>query len=92
MGGLFDKQSGHPLADKRELQRIIGELPADNAFKALDEIGIWLDSLLAGGDLSPDRSFDAARQLADAAAPHLRRLAHEYLHTPRLSRAEESRL
>ncbi len=37
MGGLFDKQSGHPLADKRELQRIIGELPADNAFKALDE-------------------------------------------------------
>ena len=92
MGGLFDKQSGHPLADKRELQRIIGELPADNAFKALDEIGIWLDSLLAGGDLPPVRSFDAARQLADAAAPHLRRLAHEYLHTPRLSRAEESRL
>lgn len=92
MGGLFDKQSGHPLADKRELQRIIGELPGDNAFKALDEIGIWLDSLVAGGELPAERSFEAARQLADAAAPHLRRLAHEYLHTPRLSKAEENRL
>lgn len=92
MSGLFDKQSGHPLADKRELQRIIGELPADNAFKALDEIGIWLDSLLAGGDMPADRTFDVARQLADAAAPHLHRLEREYLHTPRLSKAEENRL
>ncbi|MBN8556925.1 MAG: hypothetical protein J0L74_04525, partial [Burkholderiales bacterium] len=39
---LFDRQQGHPLAEARELQQIISELPRDNAFKAMDEIGGWL--------------------------------------------------
>lgn len=92
LGGLFEKRNGHPLADARELQQIVSELPKDNAFKALDEIGGWLESLLAAGDFPVERLFDAGRQLEDAAIPHLRRLSREYLHTIRLSRAEEKRL
>lgn len=92
LGGLFDSRKGHPLGDPRELLRIIGELPKDNAFKSLDEIAGWLESLLAADDFPADRLFEAARQLEDAATPHLRRLGRDYLQTLRLSKAEENRL
>lgn len=92
LGGLFDKRNGHPLADARELQHIVSELPKDNAFKALDEIAGWLESLLVAESFPVDRRYEAARMLEDAAVPHLRRLAREYLHTVRLSKAEEKRL
>lgn len=92
LGGLFEKKIGHPLADSRELQRIIGELPKDNAFKALDEIAGWLESLLAADDFPVERLFETGRQLEDAAGAHLRRLARDYLQTLRLSKAEEKRL
>lgn len=93
LGGVFASQSGkHPLADARELRRIISELPRDNAFKALDEIVGWLESLWASDEISPDRLFEAVRQLDEAAQSFLKRLAKEYLHTPRLPRSEEKRL
>lgn len=92
IGGLFEKKNGHPLADARELQHIVSELPKDNAFKAMDEIGGWLESLLVADGFPLDRRFDAIRQLEDAAVPHLRRMSREYLHTVRLSKAEEKRL
>jgi hypothetical protein len=92
LGGLFDRKNGHPLANPRELQQIVSELPRDNAFKSLDEIGGWLESLAVAEGFPADRLFVAASQLEDAATPHLRRLSREYLHTIRLSKAEERRL
>lgn len=92
LGALFDRQQGHPLAEARELQQIISELPRDNAFKAMDEIGGWLESLLAAEDFPHERRFEALRQLEDAASPHLRRLSREYLQSGRLAKAEEKRL
>ena len=92
LGGLFDRKNGHPLANPRELQQIVSELPRDNAFKSLDEIGGWLESLAVAEGFPVDRLFVAASQLEDAAVPHLRRLSREYLHTIRLSKAEERRL
>lgn len=92
LGGLFDRKNGHPLANARELQQIISELPRDNAFRSLDEIGGWLESLLAAPEFPAERLYEAATQLEDAAVQHLRRLAREYLHTVRLSKAEEKRL
>ena len=56
LGGLFAHgANGHPLADPRELKRIVAELPKDNAFKALDEIAGWLESLLASDGIPTDR-------------------------------------
>jgi len=92
LGALFDRKNGHPLANARELQQIVSELPRDNAFKSLDEIGGWLESLAVATDFPADRLFVAASQLEDAASAHLRRLSREYLHTVRLSKAEERRL
>ncbi len=89
---LFSSRPDHPLADAREFKRILGEIPLDNAFKAIDEIVGWFESLANAEGFRPDQLFDAVRQLDDAAQPHLRRLARDYLNSPRLSRAEEKRL
>lgn len=92
LGGFFGQKNEHPLADPRELRQILAELPTTNAFKALDEIAGWLESLQAADGIPPDRVYEAARQLEDAAQPALKRLTREYLHTARLNRSDEKRL
>jgi len=92
LGNVFGQKDLHPLADGRELKRILDELPRDNAFRALDEIAGWLESLQATEECSPDRVYEVARQLEEAAQPHLKRLARDYLHTARLPRSDEKRL
>jgi len=92
LGRLVSQKSDHPLADPRALRRVVAELPADNAFKSLDEIAGWLESLLATGECPLERAYEAAVQLEEAAQPHLKRLSLEYLHTPRLTRSNEQRL
>jgi hypothetical protein len=89
---LFSSRPDHPLADAKELKRVIAELPLDNAFKAVDEIAGWLESLGNADGFRADLLFDVARQLDDAAQPHLKTLARNYLNSPRLSRSEEKRL
>ena len=92
LGAVFASKNLHPLQNDREFKRIINELPKDNAFRALDEIAGWLESLQLADDCPADRVYDVARQLEDVAQPYLKRLAHNYLNTPRLPRAEEKRL
>ncbi|MCE1183635.1 MAG: hypothetical protein LWW81_15215 [Rhodocyclales bacterium] len=92
LGGLFAQKSVHPLADPRELRRVLGEVPRDNAFSALESLSSTLQSLAEGHDLALERLFEILAALEDAALPHLERLSREYLHGPRLSRAEEKRL
>lgn len=95
LGGVtkfFGPKTDHPLADAKEFRRILAELPIDNAFKALDEVLGWFESLLAAGDFPEDVMFDVVRQLEEAAQPHVRRLARDYLHAPRLSKTEEKRM
>lgn len=90
--GVFSPKDIHPLLDARELRKTISELPKDNAFRALDEIVGWLESLQVVHEFSAERLFEAARQLDEAAQPHLKRLTKEYLHNIRLARADEHRL
>lgn len=92
LGGIFARKDLHPLADAAELKRILAALPKDNAFRALDELAGWLESAQAADQLPLDRLYEAARQMDEAAQPHLRRLCRDYLHTPRLSRGEEKKL
>lgn len=63
VAGLFARKTDYPLADHHELEEMIGELPGDNAFKALDEIAGSLESL-KGADFSDDRLFEAMRRLS----------------------------
>ena len=92
LGGLFGSKTDHPLADPREMRRLIAEIPTDNAFKALDEVAGWLESLLQVPDFPVDRLFEAACLLDEAAQPHVRRLTRDYLYAQRPSKAEEKRL
>lgn len=82
----------HPLADPKELQRALAELPLDRPYKALDEIVGWLESMQGENDLTGVALFEATRQLDEAAQTPLRRLAHDYLSASRLPRLEERRL
>ena len=89
--GAFDHKDVHPLADARELQRILAEIPSDKYFKALGEIVGWLEALQSE-EMPGLALFEATRQLDEAAQLALRRVARDYLHTPRLSRNDEKRL
>lgn len=92
LGGLLGPKIDHPLADAKELRRIIAELPVDNAFKTLDEVTGWLESLESANDFPPELLLQVVTQLDDAAQPHVRRLGRDYLQATRMSRAEEKRL
>ncbi|MGE5386820.1 MAG: hypothetical protein ACM3SV_13145, partial [Betaproteobacteria bacterium] len=92
MTDLFGPKVDHPLADPKDLRRVLSELPLDNAFKALDEVTGWLESLRAAPQFPEDLLFDVVRQLEEAAQPHVRRLSRDYLHAPRLSKTEEKRM
>ena len=61
LGGLFAQKSEHPLADARELRKVLSELPRDNAFKALDEIAGWSAMTDASSSCSLLESESAAR-------------------------------
>ena len=92
LGDLFGQKVDHPLANPKELKLAIDALPKDNAFKALDEIAGWLESLQMVSEFPWARLYEAARQLEDASVFSLRRLAREYLLTPRLNKPDERRL
>ncbi|MBS1199095.1 MAG: hypothetical protein H6R18_2880 [Proteobacteria bacterium] len=92
VANLFGSKTDHPLADPKEFRRILSELPIDNAFKALDEVAGWFESLQNAPNFPEDILFDVVRQLEDTALPHVRRLSRDYLQAPRLSKTEENRM
>lgn len=92
LGGIFAQKNDHPLANPREMRKILNDLPKDNAFKAQDEITGWLESVAGVDDFPVDRLYEVAQALDEAAQPHLRRLSREYFQAARLSRSEEKRL
>ncbi|AXS81389.1 hypothetical protein HYN24_02535 [Dechloromonas sp. HYN0024] len=92
LGGFFAQKTDHPLANAREFRKVLSELPKDNAFKALDEITGWLESLEGANGFPISTMYEVLEQLEEAAQPHLKRLARDYFGTARLSRSEENRL
>jgi len=91
--GLFGGgKAAHPLADAKELKRILDALPANDAFKAVDELMHWLESVAAHEDFKPEARLLLLFALDEAAQPRLRKLAKEYFATTRPSRYQENRL
>ena len=88
---LFSSRPNHPLGDVKEFKRVLTDLPLD-AFKAVDEIYGWFESLRLADDFRLDQFFDVVSRLDEAAQQHLRRLTRDYLHSPRLSKSDERRL
>ena len=89
---LFSSRPDHLLGDAKELKRVITELPQDNAFRVIDEVCGWFESLHQADDFRVDHLFDVIRQLDEAAQHAVRRLTRDYLNSPRMSKSEERRL
>jgi hypothetical protein len=89
---FFAKRSDHPLADSKELKRILAELQVDKPAKAVDEVSSWFDSLQHAEGFRVDQYFEVLSQLDEAAQRHLLLVARDYLLSARLTKLEEERL
>jgi len=89
---LFPQRPDHPLADSKELKRILAEILVDRPVNAIEELTGWYQSLKHAENFRLDNYLDVIRQLDDAAQPHLLRLERDYLYFPQLSALEEQRL
>lgn len=89
---LFSSKSSHPLADGKEMKRVLEVLHGLEAAAALDETKAWLESLVNAEDMKAEQCLELIFLLDEATLPHGRRLGRDYLTAPRLSRSEEYRL
>lgn len=86
-------QSDHPLAEDKAARELIAELPANDSFKALEELSYWLDSLKGAGDLKLGRQFEIIDLIDQAAKNHQRKLSQDYLAgSARLKKVQEIRI
>ena len=85
-------KSDHPMADLKEARRLLGELPANDPLRALDEINHWFESVRADQDFRPAQRAALALLLDETAQAPVRKLGREYLSTQRLSKPQESKL
>ena len=93
MISLFgSKKPDHPMADIKEARKILGELPANDAFKCADELTHWLESVMAEEAFKPENRAQLVQLLDETAQIHLRKLARDYLVSPRLAKFQEIRL
>ncbi len=92
MLGMFSAKSEHPLADAKEAKRVLESLASHEASAALEEIVGWLESLAHDDKLKLAERAVLVFQLDEAAQAHARKLARDYLSSPRLGRAQEFRL
>lgn len=81
----------HPMADPRDARRILDELPTRDD-QAVEELAHWHESLAPVEGFSPERRFQLAAQIDEAAQPRLRKLAREYLAATRPSRFQEAKM
>ena len=82
----------HPMADRKEATRVLGELPAQD-HKALEELSHWYESLSSAEGFKPDERAQRFAMLDEAAQPRLRKVAKDYLASVRSakgSRAQEN--
>ncbi len=82
----------HPLADPKEAKRTFEALPANDPFKALDELMHWMESVAAAEGFKPESRIQLLFALDDAAQPRVRKLAKDYFAAGRPSRFLENRL
>lgn len=80
------------MADLKEARKILGQLPANDAYKRADELTHWLQSVMAEEGYKPEYRAQLVQLLDETAQTHLRKLGRDYMATPRLSKFQEARL
>ena len=89
---LFGSKTAHPLADPKEAKRILEALPANDPYKALDELAHWLESVAGAEGFKPEARLQLLFMLDDNAQARMRKIAAEYFAAARPSRFQENRL
>jgi hypothetical protein len=82
----------HPMADAKQAKKLIAELPANDAAKALEEVTFWLDSIVRTEGFKLDYRYELFDWLDQAAKNHHRKLNQEYLATDRQEKFRENKL
>ncbi|MBI2311964.1 MAG: hypothetical protein HYU77_05620 [Betaproteobacteria bacterium] len=82
----------HPMSDLKEARRLLAELPANDAFKALEEITGWIESVMQAEGFRLDQRVAVVKLLDETAQQFQRKLARDYLTAPRLQKFQENRL
>jgi hypothetical protein len=80
------------MADAKDARRILEELPAQDALKALEELAHWHESLSHAEGFRPGERIELHLLVDDAAQPRVRRLTRDYLAQALGSRFQENRL
>jgi hypothetical protein len=81
----------HPLADPKEMRRILDALPAQD-LKALEELAHWHESVGAAEGFKLEQRFQLLTALDDVAQPRLRKVSRDYLAAARPSRFQETQM
>jgi hypothetical protein len=86
------KKPDHPMADIKEARKLLEGLPSGDAFKCVDELANWLESVMAAEGFKPEYRAQLVQLLDETAQAHLRKLARDYMASPRLAKYQETRL
>lgn len=93
MISLFgSKKPDHPMAEIKEARKLLEDLPGGDAFKCVDELTHWLQSVMAEQGFKPDYRAQLVQLLDETAQIHVRKLTRDYLTSPRLAKIQEARL
>lgn len=76
---IFEGKPDHPLFDVKEARRLLAELPKDNAFKTLEEITSWLDSVKDAPGFRPEVRAEIIMLLDETGQPIYAELLYLYL-------------
>jgi len=82
----------HPMADIKNAKSLIADLPASDSMKAVEDVTMWLESIMREEGFKVDYRFQLFDLLDQAAKNHPRRLAQDYLATDRQEKFRESKL
>jgi hypothetical protein len=74
----------HPMYNMAEAEKLLAELPADDPFKALEEISAWLQSITAMPAFGAELRIDLVKLLDETARPLQAELLKQYLAEPHL--------
>ena len=82
----------HPMAELKEAKRLLTEVPAADAFKAVEELTHGLESVCVAEGFKPEYFAQLIQMIDDAAQLHVRKLQRDYISNSRLSKFQEQKL
>jgi len=86
------KKADHRPADPRAARKLVSELQAGDAARALEQIIAWLETLTALPEVRLDRRFESIAIFEEAAMPFEKRITRDYVRSGRLQSSQEQRL